>query len=368
MGDLWGHKRWLALWLLCSACGSGVDAASPEADSGDAIVQHLATSATHSCAIRDDGLYCWGRNASGELGDGSTTDSTSAVRAQNVGDDVVEVGTHSNRTCVRQKSGAVACWGANSAGQIGDGTRTATMTATAAQGINDAHQLAVDDNSTCVVHGSEHAVSCWGESSALDPDRGSLVPTRIAGLTGIKQLRVGAFASYCALTESGEVLCFRVEEGRWSTPKKADLPKVKTIAMPHADYVCGLPDSGGILCQSIVETTRVELPDSTGALGLEAGSGGLVLCANYPERAWRCWNLPSFTLPMMGVENVAGQFPFQVYSDVPARELAIAGFRVCVLREDDSIACVDSAAEAEQAASLISEMRIKLTVPVAGLP
>lgn len=364
MSDLWGDKRWLALWLLCSACGSD----SPDAGSGNAIAQHLATSATHSCAIRDDGLYCWGRNASGELGDGSTTDSTSAVRAQNVGDDVVEVGTHTSRTCVRRRSGEVACWGANSAGQIGDGTRTATMTATAAQGISDAHQLAVDDNSTCVVHGAERVVSCWGESSSVKPDSGSLVPAKIAELTGIKQLRVGAFASYCALAESGDVLCFRIEEGRWSTPKKAALPKVKTIAMPHPDYVCGLPDSGGILCQSIVEATRVELPDSAGALGLEAGSGGLVLCANYPEQAWRCWNLPSFTLPMMGVENVAGQFPFQVYSDMPTRELAIAGFRVCVLREDDSIACVDSAAEAEQAASLIAKMRIELTVPVAGLP
>ncbi|HTU57847.1 MAG TPA: hypothetical protein VMF89_05425, partial [Polyangiales bacterium] len=338
MTYLWGKKRWLALWPLCCACGSQADA-----DSGDAIAQHLATSSTHSCAIREEGLYCWGRNASGELGDGSTNDSLSAVRALNAGDDVVEVGTHTSRTCVRRKSGEVACLGANSSGQIGDGTRTSALTATVAQGIRDAHQLAVDDNSTCVVHGVERAVSCWGESSSLEPDSGSLVPTKVAGLTGIKLLRVGAFASYCALDDSGDVLCFRIEEGRWSTPKRVDLPRVKAIAMPHPDYVCGVPDSGGILCQSVVDATRVELPGSAGALGLEAGSGGLVLCANYPEQAWRCWNLPSFTLPMMGVENVAGQFPFQVYSDVPARELAIAGFRVCVLREDDSIACVDSA-------------------------
>jgi hypothetical protein len=357
------ERSLLVLWLLCCAC-----AEQTEADSGSAVTQHLVTSATHSCAIRDDGLYCWGRNASGELGDGSTTDSSAAVRAHVAGDDVVEVGAHSSRTCVRRKSGEVACWGANSQGQIGDGTRTAAMTATAAQGITDARQLAVDDNSTCAVHGAERAVSCWGESSLLKPDNGSLVPTRIAGLDGIKQLRVGAFASYCALDDAGDVRCFRIEEGRWSAPKKAELPKVTAIAMPHADYVCGLPESGGILCQSVVDATRVELPDSAGARALEAGSGGLVLCASYPELPWRCWNLPSFTLPMMGVADVAGMFPFQVHSDVPARELAIAGFRVCVLRADDTVACVDSAAEAEQAASLIAEMRITLKVPVSGLP
>jgi len=359
------HKSWLALALMGSACGAD---AAPAAMSGNGSVRQLATSSTHSCAIRGDGLYCWGRNASGELGDGTTTDSDSAVRALVAGDDVVEVGTHTSRTCVRRKNGEVACWGANGHGQIGDGTRTAATTATTAQGITDAHQLAVDDNSTCAVHGAEREVSCWGESSMLKPDNGSLLPTKIPGMLGVQQLRVGAFASYCALDEASEVQCFRIEDGRWSTPKVVDLPKVKTIAMPHPDYVCGNPESGGILCRSVVDSTRVELPDSAGALALEAGSGGLVLCASYPEQAWRCWNLPSFTLPMMGVADVAGQFPFQVYSDVPMKELAIAGFRVCVLRKDDSVACVDSAAEAEQAASLIAEMRIKLTVPVVGLP
>lgn len=315
-----------------------------------------------------DGLYCWGRNGSGELGDGSTDDSMTAVRAQAAGEDVVEVAAHTGRTCVRRASGEVACWGANGSGQIGDGTRDPARTATAPRGIHDAHQLAVDDNSTCVVHGALREVSCWGESSTLHPESGSLLPEKIDPLTGVRELRVGAFASYCALGEAGEVLCYRLEDGRWSTPKRADLPKVTTIAMPHADYVCGIPVQGAIVCQSLVDSKRVELPDSAGARALEAGSGGLVLCASYPDEPWRCWNLPSFTLPLSGVADVAGQFPFRVDSDMPVRELAIAGFRACARRADDTIACVDSTAEAEQASLLIDEMRIALTEPVAGLP
>jgi alpha-tubulin suppressor-like RCC1 family protein len=92
MTDLRGEKGWrVALWLLCCACGAQT---TSEAEGGSAAAPHLATSATHSCAIREDGLYCWGRNASSELGDSSTTDSSAAARALAAGDAVVEVGTH----------------------------------------------------------------------------------------------------------------------------------------------------------------------------------------------------------------------------------------------------------------------------------
>lgn len=336
--------------------------------SGSFSTHHIATSATHSCAVRKAGLYCWGVNGRGELGDGSTTDSAAAVRAEAAGSDVVDVATHSGRTCVRRSTGEVACWGANDHGQIGDGTRDNSLVAVPAMGIRDAKQLAIDDNSTCAVHGAQRQVSCWGESPKSSPDQGYLVPELIPGVSAVKQLVVGAFGSYCALDDSASVMCWRIKDGVWSTPTKVALDGARTITMPHMDYPCALPSSGNIVCQSSMADTRVELPDSASAVTIEAGSGGLALCAGDVKGAWQCWNVPSYLFASMGIENVAGVFPFVVDADGPLKELAIAGFRTCVLRANNAVACIDDSTEADSAAALLEQMRLNITHAIEGLP
>jgi hypothetical protein len=140
--------------------------------------------------------------------------------------------------------------------------------------------------------------------------------------------------------------------------------------MPHADFVCAAFEAGKVVCQNIVpgmQDIRAELPESEGAVELTAGSGGLVVCGADATHAWTCWNVPSFVWSNMGVENVAGVFPFEIRSEVPPRELVIAGFRFCVLREDASVACGDGATS-ESAAKLLTDMRIELSAQVDGLP
>jgi hypothetical protein len=333
-------------------------------------MHHLASSAAHSCAIRAAGLYCWGANAHGELGDGTKSDSDSAVHADAAGDDVVEVGAQSGRTCVRRSSGEVACWGANQYGQIGDGTREDALTAVPAIGIDDALQMAVDDDSTCVVRGSERRVSCWGHSPVDSPDEGSVVPMPIDGVSGVQQLSVGAFASYCALVADGSVLCWRFQDDHWSAPIPTALHDMRAISMPQADLVCAIPPAGNIVCQGIGGTfadMSVELPSSHDAQSLEAGSGGIAVCAPDETKAWQCWNVLSFFLVQMGQSDVGGAFPFAIESNMPLRELAIAGFRLCALREDRSVGCLDLA-DAANASMLLTDMHLELNGSVVGLP
>jgi alpha-tubulin suppressor-like RCC1 family protein len=66
-------------------------------------------------------VSCWGSNAFGQLGDGTTTDvpSPSAVRGL-VHVRTITAGT--GHTCALVKGGQVDCWGANDAGELGDGT------------------------------------------------------------------------------------------------------------------------------------------------------------------------------------------------------------------------------------------------------
>src|SRR5262245_56988981 len=107
-----------ACWLLLVfviACAE----AAPE----EGLAHPLATSATHSCALREAGLYGWGSNFVGQLGTGDEIDAERPVEAKLVGDDIAELALSSGRSCVRRKTGKVACWGQNDMGQIGDGTR-----------------------------------------------------------------------------------------------------------------------------------------------------------------------------------------------------------------------------------------------------
>ena len=88
----------------------------------------LATGYNHSCAIlASGGVRCWGWNAAGQLGDGTTTDSATpvAVAGLPLATAIAGGGFH---TCASTAAFEVVCWGSNDSGQLGDGTTTSRPT------------------------------------------------------------------------------------------------------------------------------------------------------------------------------------------------------------------------------------------------
>jgi alpha-tubulin suppressor-like RCC1 family protein len=81
----------------------------------------LCAAEDHSCAIAGGRLYCWGGNAEGQLGLGTTEPSDVPMP---VGDetDWVRVACSgagsSSHTCATKRDGRLLCWGSNSSGQI----------------------------------------------------------------------------------------------------------------------------------------------------------------------------------------------------------------------------------------------------------
>jgi alpha-tubulin suppressor-like RCC1 family protein len=71
--------------------------------------------------------YCWGQNADGELGNGSTINSLTPV-AVSGGLTFATVTAGGNQTCGVTTSGAAYCWGHNANGQLGNGTFTDSTT------------------------------------------------------------------------------------------------------------------------------------------------------------------------------------------------------------------------------------------------
>ncbi|MGV9001742.1 MAG: RCC1 domain-containing protein [Candidatus Saccharimonadaceae bacterium] len=91
-------------------------------------IQEVQVGLRHSCVRANGGAYCWGLNTSGQVGDASNTQRNTPVAvAQQAGgltaSNVISIGAGANRGCAIVTDGRTFCWGLNTSGQVGDGTK-----------------------------------------------------------------------------------------------------------------------------------------------------------------------------------------------------------------------------------------------------
>lgn len=83
----------------------------------------LTSGAGHSCVVLSDGsVACWGSNTSGQLGDGTKKDGLSPVATTGLAANASALAAGNGFTCAVLTDGSVACWGINTSGQLGTGT------------------------------------------------------------------------------------------------------------------------------------------------------------------------------------------------------------------------------------------------------
>jgi alpha-tubulin suppressor-like RCC1 family protein len=189
---------------------------SPQAVLLTQPVAQSATSGDHGCALTSAGeLWCWGRNDAGQLGDGTQIARSSPAPVANVPRAVtaVEIAAGGAHVCVRMSDGTARCWGENAKGQLGDGTTVKRATPAPIEGLSRTAGLAsiaAGPAHTCVVTG-EGRVRCFGAGTNGELGAGvaedSLLASNVLAID--RAIRVVAGENHtCALLANGQSRCW----------------------------------------------------------------------------------------------------------------------------------------------------------------
>ena len=148
------------------APGVGLTGATSVSVGGSTACARLTTGA----------VRCWGSNTNGELGRGNLVNSRFAVRVTGIDGVVAKAKTvtvGAAHACAALTTGAVRCWGRNSSGQLGDGTVVQRTTPVAVKvsavgALAGATVIAAGDVHTCAITGTGTAarIRCWGADSS----------------------------------------------------------------------------------------------------------------------------------------------------------------------------------------------------------
>ncbi len=249
-----------AVLVACACSSAKIDSSS----NTKLIAKSVVVSQAHACALLNGGsLQCWGYNDAGELGDGTTSNSSVPVPVSNISSAVaVSVGSvFDDDTCALLSGGTIQCWGANNFGQLGDGTTTSSSLPVTVPGVTNAVAVATADCQTCALL-SGGTIQCWGDNSAGELGNGtttsSFVPVPVSGIANsVAIVANSSNRSTCAILSGGTVQCwggnFDGVLGNGTTTDSSVLVPVSGItnatALATNDYdTCALLSDGTVQC------------------------------------------------------------------------------------------------------------------------
>jgi hypothetical protein len=203
--------------------GNGLDAFDTEPTPVQVIIPAgrravaIAAGASHTCAVLDDGsAWCWGSDGVGQLGNDALLEpATEPVRVATPGGRrVVAISAGGNSTCALLDDASAWCWGADFSGQLGNDPSFESQSVPAPVTLlREVTSISVSSSGTgdhvCAVWGAG-AVACWGQD-----DLGQLGDNSVVG--GASPVPLGATLppgrSAAVVTTGGSHSCATYDDG-----------------------------------------------------------------------------------------------------------------------------------------------------------
>ena len=191
-------------------------------------VKSIAAAGEFACALLDTAqrsIRCWGDNYNGQLGDGTKTDRptpTDVVVTERDGSKkllagITSIAAGSNHTCAVLDDTSVACWGFNWTGELGDGTYSDSVSPVAVVSSTSGHpkltgieSVSANGVHTCARYGTTWMTTCWGNNSQGqlgNPAAGLTSSGAVDVALGIRSVDAGQ-ESTCAMLADYRIACW----------------------------------------------------------------------------------------------------------------------------------------------------------------
>ena len=202
-------------------------------------ISSIAAGGSHTCAISEGKVFCWGSNVYGSVGSGSVggqRNTPIAVVGDVVGKTATNITTGWRHSCAIANN-QVHCWGENGAGQLGNGLTTDTATSTVVSGLLSGKNATsitagmVNIGYSCAV--ADEQVYCWGENNYNQLGAGLVgnqtEPVLTQGvLAGQTVTTLIAGGSHTCATSASKLYCWgrasNGQVGNGSTATSVELP------------------------------------------------------------------------------------------------------------------------------------------------
>jgi alpha-tubulin suppressor-like RCC1 family protein len=256
---------------------------------GGPTVRQISAGGATACALTTaGGVFCWGSNRDGQLGDGSekiTTSSTVPLAVYGLSSGVADVSVGADSACALTTDGRVLCWGTNTYGQLGTGARrTSADVPVPVPGLPAGIKaISVGGSRACALTPT-NGLLCWGVSpgdgSPPSPTENLAYPVvdhpvAPVGLdTGVAAVAVGGRGT-CAVLLDGSLRCWG--EDSYFVGDNSNVPNYVPVT-PHTPAghtyrtlfagqqgICGVTTTGGADCWGL--SNYGQLGDATATYG-----------------------------------------------------------------------------------------------------
>lgn len=265
----------------------------PAVDLGPgAVVEAITAGAAHTCAIlAGGGVKCWGENASGQLGLGTTENRGDDVHEMGSslplvdlgsGDTAVAIAAGAAHTCAVLADGGVKCWGSDANLQLGFVALSAVGDAPGEMG-DHLPRVALGQGATAISAGFEHTcavlaggeLTCWGANAYGQLGLGSIVSVPASAQLSVN---LGAGAKATAISAGGQFTCATLSSSDAKCWGRNDVGQL------------GLGDTvsrGGSAWQMGNHLPAIDL--GTGLHASAIGAGWMHACAVLDNGSVKCW-------------------------------------------------------------------------------